>query len=136
YDEIRTLRWRQIDLTKNNLTVGKSKTAAGTGRVIPLNARATARMVLWAACAPDRKPEHYVFPRALDTPLTPTTRWEKAWQNVLDVLARADVRCRFHDLRHTAVTRMLEAGVPLSVVASLCGWSATTMTKMAKRTVT
>ncbi|MGA3100174.1 MAG: hypothetical protein ABSF25_27285 [Bryobacteraceae bacterium] len=36
--ELRELRWRQIDLVhKKALTVGKSKTAAGTGRMIPLN---------------------------------------------------------------------------------------------------
>jgi hypothetical protein len=34
----RELRWQQIDLVhKKQLTVGKSKTEAGTGRVIPLN---------------------------------------------------------------------------------------------------
>src|SRR5438105_28448 len=36
--ELRELRWKQIDLVhKKQLTVGKSKTDAGTGRVIPLN---------------------------------------------------------------------------------------------------
>jgi hypothetical protein len=35
---LRELRWRQIDLVqKKQLTVGKSNTDAGTGRVIPLN---------------------------------------------------------------------------------------------------
>ena len=46
---------------------------------------------------------------------------------------RADVRCRFHDLRHTGCTRMLEAGVPLSVVATVMGWSASTTVRVAKR---
>src|SRR4051794_25586992 len=36
--ELRELRWRQVDLIhKKYLIVGKSKTDAGTGRVIPLN---------------------------------------------------------------------------------------------------
>src|SRR5260370_7854182 len=43
--ELRELRWQQIDLIhKKQLTVGKSKTDAGTGRVIPLNN--TARIAL------------------------------------------------------------------------------------------
>jgi integrase len=130
YDETRTLRWQQVDFLRETVTVGKSKTPAGTGRVIPLNARATAALRSWAALTPEREPEHYVFPRSLETPLTVTTRWEKAWQNVL---RRAKVQCWFHDLRHTGCTRMLEAGVPLSVVATLFGWSAATTTKMAKR---
>ena len=36
--EIRTLRWNQVDFLKRIITVGKSKTSAGTGRPIPINA--------------------------------------------------------------------------------------------------
>ena len=43
------------------------------------------------------------------------------------------LKCRFHDLRHTAVTRLLEAGIPYPVVASIMGWSAATAIRMAKR---
>ena len=43
------------------------------------------------------------------------------------------INCRFHDLRHTAVTRLLEAGIPYPVVASMMGWSAATAIRMAKR---
>lgn len=45
----------------------------------------------------------------------------------------APLNCRFHDLRHTAVSRMLNAGVPLAKVAKIVGWSASTMVLMAKR---
>ena len=38
-----------------------------------------------------------------------------------------------HDLRHTGCTRMLEAGVPFSVVSDIMGWSASTAVRMAKR---
>ena len=41
--------------------------------------------------------------------------------------------CRFHDLRHTAVSRMLNAGVPLAKIAKIVGWSSSTMVLMAKR---
>jgi hypothetical protein len=41
--------------------------------------------------------------------------------------------CRFHDLRHTAVSRMLNAGIPIAKVAKIVGWSASTMVLMAKR---
>jgi len=47
--------------------------------------------------------------------------------------ARGALKCRFHDLRHTAVTRLLEAGIPFWVVASMMGWSAATAIRMAKR---
>jgi integrase len=44
------------------------------------------------------------------------------------------LHCRFHDLRHTgSCTRMLEAGVPFSVVAVIMGWSPGTAVRMARR---
>ena len=43
------------------------------------------------------------------------------------------LKCRFHDLRHNAVTRLLEGGIPYPVVASMMGWSAATAIRMAKR---
>jgi integrase len=43
------------------------------------------------------------------------------------------VAVRFHDLRHTAVSRMIAAGVPLPIVAKIVGWSPSTMAKMAAR---
>ncbi len=33
----------------------------------------------------------------------------------------AGVECRFHDLRHTAFTKMVEAGVPEGVIRALMG---------------
>ena len=46
---------------------------------------------------------------------------------------RAGVACRFHDLRHTGCTRMLEVGVPFSVVSEIMGWSPSTPVRMSKR---
>ena len=43
-----------------------------------------------------------------------TTAWEAA-------KAQAGVHSRFHDLRHTACTRLLERGASLAVVASIMG---------------
>ena len=56
--------------------------------------------------------------------------WEKAKQRAGAILSgkgeeeeSEPLQCRFHDLRHTAVTRLLEAGIPYPVVASIMGWS-------------
>ena len=46
---------------------------------------------------------------------------------------RTPLPCRFHDLRHTAVSRMLNAGVSIAKVAKIVGWSASTMVLKAKR---
>jgi integrase len=71
------------------------------------------------------------IPEVFDTnPAQPITSWKTAW---MSAKARAGVDCRFHDLRHTAVTRLLEAGEPIAVVAEIMGWSAGTAVRMAKR---
>ena len=42
-------------------------------------------------------------------------------------------RIRFHDLRHSAVSRMIAARVPIPMIAKIVGWSPSTMAKMAAR---
>jgi integrase len=144
YSEIRLLRWRQVDFAARCLTVGKSKSHYGTGRTIPLNARAYAVLEFWASNFPNRQPADFVFPSerygaagddfkpcAYKTdPSKPIGRWKEAWEAARD---RAGVQCRFHDLRHTGCTRMLEAGVPFPVLAMIMGWSPATTVRMAKR---
>ncbi len=144
YSELRLLRWKQVDLSGHGLTVGKSKTDAGEGRFIPLNSRAMGVLGWWAAQFPDRLPDHCVFPSEhygaaggtftacvyKTDPMRPIGRWKEAWEAAK---IRAGVSCRFHDLRHTGCTRMLEAGVPFAVVAELMGWSASTAIRMSKR---
>lgn len=62
--------------------------------------------------------------------MKPIGSWKTAWKNAR---VAANVQCRFHDLRHSAVTRLLEQGVSFPIVASLSGRSPSTTTKMAKR---
>jgi integrase len=193
YNEIRLLQWKQLDFVDHFLTVGKSKTRNGTGRVIPLNARIFSVLELWAMNFPQRQPNHYVFPFerygasgeedtfgftagavAYDTdPTRPIGDWKEAWEKAkeragailrgepdepqpvkIEQLRKetkgrakpgkgvnrkekntkpASLKCRFHDLRHSAVTRLLEAGIPYPVVASVMGWSAATAIRMSKR---
>jgi len=143
--EIRTLQWRQVDFDKRTITVGKAKTDAGTGRPIPMNDRLTLALRTWAKKFPDRQPSQYAFPAEQygqpgDAPETPGTHeqdptkpigsWKRSWKTARRV---AKVGCRFHDLRHSAVTRLLEGGVSFPIVASLLGWSPSTTTKVAKR---
>ena len=59
--EIRTLRWRQVDFESRTIVVGNSKTAAGTGRHIPMNDRLTLALRAWANKFPNHLTDHYVF---------------------------------------------------------------------------
>jgi integrase len=63
-------------------------------------------------------------------PTKAITSWKTAWTTAK---TNAGIECRFHDLRHTWVTRLLEKGAALPVVASLAGWSPATMARMQKR---
>ena len=139
--ELRELRWQQIDLThKKQLTVGKSKTEAGTGRVIPLND--TVMIALEAHAAwyvrwfGDCKPEWYVFPAGKgqpNDPTTPVTTLKTAWTKVRN---NANVVGRWHDNRHTLITELAESRAGDEVIMSIeamshvpccratptCGW--------------
>jgi integrase len=156
---IRTLQWGSVDFDNRCLRWGKDKTASGTGRIVPLNQRAMAALGFWATHFPERKAEHYVFPterygaagdkfcaKAYDSdPTKPIGSIKEAWEAAKLRAARilkgepdsttkiAPLPCRFHDLRHTAVSRMLNAGVPIAKVAKIVGWSTATMVRMAAR---
>jgi integrase len=86
-------------------------------------------------------------------PSKPVNDWKEAWEaakkrsgaalllnaenrgpaGIVTPSEAAALKCRFHDLRHTACTRLLEGGVPYPVVSSIMGWSASTAIRMAKR---
>jgi integrase len=50
-----------------------------------------------------------------------------------DTLPVACSKFRIHDLRHSAVSRMVSAGFPLPLIGSIVGWSVGTLALMVKR---
>jgi integrase len=124
--ELRELRWQQIDLVhKKQLTVGKSKTDAGTGRVIPLNDTVMIALEAHAAWYIRRfgecRPEWYVFAAGKGQPNDPTkpvTTLRTAWTKVRD---KSKVVGRWHDNRHTLVTELAESGAGDEVIMSIAG---------------
>lgn len=185
YNTIRTLQWGNIDFTNRCLKFGKDKTAAGTGRKVPLNQRAMQTLTFWAQEFPNRQPSHFVFPSERYglhgtkgtfggtvqvynyDPEKPIGTIASAWQSAKGRTMRHCTACgdgtlidrekpktgyvcadchfetdqlpaglnwlRFHDLRHSAVSRMIAARVPIPIIAKIVGWSAGTMAKMAAR---
>jgi integrase len=109
--EVLQQRWEDVDLTRKLLLVTKSKTAEGEAREIPLTDR------LYGLLSQQPNQEGIVFTmRGL-----PISWIRKGW---LGALKRAGLRhFRFHDLRHTFNTRLMEAGVISDVRMALMGHS-------------
>jgi len=60
-------------------------------------------------------------------------RWRRQWSGE-GARRRGRTRtCPDSDLRHTAITHMIEQDVPLSIIAQLIGWSPSTTVQMAIR---
>jgi integrase len=104
-DEARLLRWSQVDSHAGHVVVGKSKTDAGAGRVIPMSGILEEALKqhfdLYASQLGPIDPNWFVFPasnriRPTD-PRSPVTSLKRDWEGVR---AKAGVHCRLHDLRH------------------------------------
>jgi len=112
--ELRGLQWDRLDLAKAVLTVGDSKSEAGEGRTIPLNAEALRAMVDHAKWYlkkfGETRPEYFVFPFGKPQPTDPTrpmVTLKTAW---VKVRTAAGVSGRWHDNRHTFITDLAESG--------------------------
>jgi integrase len=117
--------WGRVDFQKRVITVGRAKSSSGKGRQVPMNADLFALLSAHAAWFTQKfgatRPEHYLFPFGKPQPTDPTRRTttlKTAWKSIRK---EAKVSCRLHDLRHTALTKMAEAGVPESTMLALAG---------------
>jgi integrase len=123
--EIRSLTWSQIDWQKKILTVGKSKTDAGTGRTIPLDGTLLDTLVdhtRWYTMRfGETRPEWFVFPgggRSPKDPKVPITSLKTAWDMVRE---KAGVAGRWHDNRHTLITELAESGAGDETIMEIAG---------------
>jgi integrase len=109
--ELLTQRWEDVDFARRLLFVSHSKTPEGEAREIPLTTRLF--NLLWDM----REGEGLIFTYKG----RPIRSIKTAWKATL---RRAGIRyCRFHDLRHTFNTRLMESGVIREVRMSLMGHS-------------
>jgi integrase len=112
--ELRELQWGRMHLNEAYLAVGDSKTDAGSGRTVPLNAIALEVMKTYSTWYrekfKDLKPEWFVFPAGKPQPTDPTkpcTSFKTVWRKIK---AEAAVTGRWHDGRHTFITGLAESG--------------------------
>ena len=111
--EILNLTWKCVNFNSKKITLLETKN--GKKRDVPINS-----VVL--SILKDMKKEQcseYVF----TNPLTQTKYYDlkRVFSNVCKIANVEDFR--FHDLRHTAATRMVGSGVPITIVKDILGHS-------------
>ncbi len=113
------LEWQDGNIAHGEVIVPKSKTEGGKGRLVPLTQRVCATLSLWLPRFPQAGLDSYAFPRhkvgiagdsrtpkmwgvQLDKPMQ---EWKSAWGHACKL---ASVRYRWHDCRHTFISRLAE----------------------------
>lgn len=135
--EIRGLRLSDVDLFKRTMAVRRDTTKTDAGaRIVPLNDAALwalAQLTERAQALGANRPSHYLLPRATfhatktgtpsaglgHDPTQPMNTWRTAWRNLSKAAGLEGLR--FHDLRHHAITKLAEAGVPDQTLMSMAG---------------
>jgi integrase len=131
--EIKGLQWKHIDWLRGRMEVRRSKTPAGW-RDPSLNHRCTSVLMMLrgqATAVGYAEPDHYLFPwhgrdKRID-PTRPMTSWRSAWRSLRTAAGLENVR--FHDGRHTELTRLAEAGQPDWVIQAQLGHVSPSMMK-------
>jgi integrase len=131
--EIKGLQWRDVDFEHGRVQVRRSKTPAGWRDPSLNDACAQALRELWSRA--DKlgftEPEHFLFAwqgRAHEIdPTRPMESWRSAWRSLREAAGLKHVR--FHDGRHTALTRLCEAGQPDWVIQAQMGHVSPSMMK-------
>jgi integrase len=136
--EIKKLRIGALDLENRRLTIRRADTKSDAGaRTIELNrdaVEAAARLLLRASLLkpPATQPEHDLMPKYLSRvahgehkgelgydPTQHQQYWDTGWHSLTKKAGFPGLR--FHDLRHTFITHMVELGVSLGVISTFVG---------------
>lgn len=134
--EIKKLRIGSIDLEHRRLNIKRADAKSdASARWIELNADATeaaARLIMRAREHGATAPEHYLMPKHLSRikhgshkgelgydPNQHQAYWDSAWASLAEEAGLTGFR--FHDLRHTFITQMVERGVPLGLIQAMVG---------------
>ncbi len=115
--EILSLKWDYVDLEKNLIVLPQTNTKAKKTRVIPINSIVRTELLELKI---KTQGSSYVFPS------DEAKKGHLSWitHSFGSSCKRANIEnLRFHDLRHTCATRMLEAGADIVSVSKILGHS-------------
>jgi integrase len=130
--ELRALRWRDVDRDRRVVRVERAysrremkrpKSDAGV-RAVPLFPSVDDALRSAAARAVERgryAPDELVFANVRGTSLHESNFNRRVWRPALEHAGVAHHGYRFHDLRHTCVSRLVAAGADVKLVQAVAG---------------
>ncbi len=119
FGEIMKLRWSEVDFSRNVIHIKGTKT--GKDRGIPMSGKVRNELL---ALERQRASEEWVFPNG--TTGKQQLRVTRSWYSAC---REAEIQgLRFHDLRHTAATRMADGGADAFTIAAILGHATIQMT--------
>jgi integrase len=122
--ELFGLEWRALDTAAGVVTVTGATAKTKRTRRIPLNAAALSAVTKWKAQSSDHGARRLVFPGPTGAKLVTV---KHGWAALLELAGIQDFR--FHDLRHTFASKLVQRGVSLLVVSRLLGHASVVMTQ-------
>jgi len=143
--ELLGLRWDDVDLDTGTLTVRRNlQRVGGELRAVDPKTDKSRRTVPLLGLTTDALRDHrqlqakeramaglawietgHIFTTVIGTPIEPDNL-RRSWYPLREKIGAADVR--FHDLRHTCVSLLLDLGVPPHIVRDIAGHSAIEVT--------
>jgi integrase len=108
--ELLKLIWQDVNFDQEVITVRATNTKTEKMRVLGMTSRVKRELSrLWQNSPQDKKESVYGL----------KSNFKRSWRTVLNEAGINDLH--FHDLRHTAITRMVRAGIPASEVMKISG---------------
>jgi integrase len=105
--EILKLKWEDVDLANRRINIQALNTKTLTARTVPITARLLAELY----ALPRRSPKARVFG------ITDTIK--RSWATAKRIAGITDLK--FHDLRHTFATRLIQGGLPIAELSRILG---------------
>jgi integrase len=124
--ELFSLKWSDLDLDRAGhamLTVRAAAAKSGDSRRVPLNTEAAGVLRGWKKQTKPASADALVFPGAEGARLNNVN---KAWATAAKLAKLVDFR--FHDLRHTFASKLVQRGIDLNTVRALMGHADLKMT--------
>ena len=117
-NNVQFLKWQQIDLNRG--VAWFHGDTMKSGRALGVSLNEIAMQVLYEQ---QGKHDEFVFTNSKGTPMK---TWE--WRDWNKTLKKADIHnFRFHDLRHTWASWLIQRGVPLAALQEMGGWETPSM---------